>query len=109
MVFTVCGDVRREGAFELPLGTPLRSLVEELAGGPPEGRRVKAIFPGASDTVITAEELDVPMDFDSMRQDPQRGASVTSLPGLPPKLRPVPPARDDPAQGAFLRGSLVDS
>lgn len=67
MVFTVCGDVRREGVFELPLGTPLRYLVEELAGGPPEGRRIKAIFPGASNTVLAPSELDVPMDFDSMR------------------------------------------
>ena len=33
MVFTVCGDVHREGVFELPLGTPLRYLVEDLAGG----------------------------------------------------------------------------
>ena len=52
MVFTVCGDVRREGVFELPLGTPLRHLVEDLAGGPPEGRSLKAIFPGASNTVL---------------------------------------------------------
>lgn len=68
MVFTVCGDVRREGVFELALGTSLRYLVDELAGGPPEGRSVKAIFPGASNTVLAPEELDVPMDFDSMRQ-----------------------------------------
>ncbi len=68
MVFTVCGDVRREGVFELALGTPLRYLVEELAGGPPEGRSIKAIFPGASNTVLTLGELDVPMDFDSLRQ-----------------------------------------
>ena len=68
MVFTVCGDVRREGVFELALGTPLRYLVDELAGGPPEGRSVKAIFPGASNTVLGPEELDLPMDFDSMRQ-----------------------------------------
>jgi NADH-quinone oxidoreductase subunit F len=67
MLFTICGDVRREGVFELPLGTPLRHLVEDLAGGPPEGRRLKAIFPGASNTVIVPEELDVPMDFDSLR------------------------------------------
>jgi NADH:ubiquinone oxidoreductase subunit F (NADH-binding) len=68
MVFTVCGDVRREGVFELPLGSPLRYLVEELAGGPPDGRAVKAIFPGASNTVIGPGQLDVPLDFDSMRQ-----------------------------------------
>ena len=68
MVFTICGDVRREGVFELPLGSPLRYLVEELAGGPPEGRAVKAVFPGASNTVISPEQLDLPLDFDSMRQ-----------------------------------------
>lgn len=68
MLFTVCGDVRREGVFELPLGTPLRHLVEELAGGPAEGRSIKAIFPGASNTVISPGELDTPMDFDSMRR-----------------------------------------
>jgi NADH-quinone oxidoreductase subunit F len=68
MVFTICGDVRREGVFELPLGSPLRYLVEELAGGPPEGRAVKAIFPGASNTAILPAQLDLPLDFDSMRQ-----------------------------------------
>jgi NADH-quinone oxidoreductase subunit F len=68
MVFTVCGDVRREGVFELPLGTPLRSLVEDQAGGPPGGTSVKAIFPGASNTVILPEQLDTPLDFESMRQ-----------------------------------------
>ena len=68
MVFTVCGDVQREGVFELPLGTPLRYLVEDLAGGPPEGRSIKAIFPGSSNTVLAPSELDTPMDFDSLRQ-----------------------------------------
>jgi NADH-quinone oxidoreductase subunit F len=68
MIFTICGDVRREGVFELPLGTPLRYLVEDAAGGPPDGRGLKAIFPGASNTVIAPAELDVPMDFDSMRE-----------------------------------------
>ena len=68
MLFTVCGDVRQEGVFELPLGTPLRHLVEDLAGGPPEGRNFKAFFPGSSNTVLAPTELDVPLDFDSMRQ-----------------------------------------
>ncbi len=68
MVFSICGDVDREGVFELPLGTPMRHLVEDLAGGTPEGRSLKAIFPGASNTVIVPEQLDTPMDFDSMRQ-----------------------------------------
>jgi len=68
MLFTVCGDVRQEGVFELPLGTPLRHLVEDLAGGPPEGRSFKAFFPGSSNTVLAPTELDLPLDFDLMRQ-----------------------------------------
>jgi NADH-quinone oxidoreductase subunit F len=68
MLFTICGDVRQEGVFELPLGTPLRYLVEDLTGGPPEGRSFKAFFPGSSNTVLASTELDVPLDFDSMRQ-----------------------------------------
>jgi NADH:ubiquinone oxidoreductase subunit F (NADH-binding) len=68
MLFTICGDVRREGVFELPLGSPLRYLVEDLAGGPPAGRAVKAIFPGASNAVVLPAQLDLPMDFDSMRR-----------------------------------------
>jgi NADH-quinone oxidoreductase subunit F len=67
MVFTVCGDVRREGVHELPLGTPIGSLIER-GGGPSEGRSLKAIFPGASNTVLLPEQLDVPLEFDSMRQ-----------------------------------------
>src|SRR5207247_8671820 len=68
MVFTVCGDVQREGVFELPLGSPMRSLIEGAGGGAPEGRTIKAIFPGASNTVMVPQELDTPMDFDSMRE-----------------------------------------
>jgi NADH-quinone oxidoreductase subunit F len=67
MVYTICGDVQREGVFELPMGSPLRTLVEEMGGGAHEGRTVKAIFPGASNTVLTPGELDVPMDFASLR------------------------------------------
>jgi NADH:ubiquinone oxidoreductase subunit F (NADH-binding) len=68
MLFTICGDVQREGVYELPLGTPIRYLLEELSGGPSDGRAVKAIVPGASNTVITPQQLDVPMDFESMKQ-----------------------------------------
>jgi NADH-quinone oxidoreductase subunit F len=46
----------------------MRYLVEELAGGPLEGRSVKVIVPGASNTIITSEQLDTPMDFESMKQ-----------------------------------------
>jgi NADH-quinone oxidoreductase subunit F len=67
MCMTVTGDVRREGVFEVPLGTSLRDLLFNAAGGPFEDRELKVIVPGASSTVITPEQFDTPLDFDSMR------------------------------------------
>ncbi len=68
MIFTLTGDIRRPGCFELPLGTPLRRLVEDCGGGTFAGRTLKAILAGASNAVITVDELDAPMDFDSLRE-----------------------------------------
>ncbi len=68
MLFTICGDIRREGVFELSLGTPLRYLVEQTGGGSTSDQPIKAIVPGASSTVITPQQLDTPMDFESMKQ-----------------------------------------
>jgi NADH-quinone oxidoreductase subunit F len=67
MVFTLCGDVRHPGVYELPMGFSLRELIYGVGGGPPEGRELQAVFPGASSTVISAEQLDAPMAFDTMR------------------------------------------
>jgi NADH-quinone oxidoreductase subunit F len=67
MLFTLSGDVLHPGVYELPLGFSLRELVFGVGGGPPAGRELKAIFPGASNTIITAEQLDTPLSFDAMR------------------------------------------
>jgi NADH:ubiquinone oxidoreductase subunit F (NADH-binding) len=67
MVFTVSGDVRTPTVVELPLGLTLRDLVFRAAGGPAEGRAVKAIFPGLANAVITASQLDAQLGFDAMR------------------------------------------
>ncbi len=67
MVFTICGDVRTPGVYELPMGTPLRELVEVHGGGTRPGRKVKAIYSGVTNPVITADHLDTPLDFGSMR------------------------------------------
>jgi NADH-quinone oxidoreductase subunit F len=67
MLFTLCGDVRRPGVYELPLGTPLRTLVFGVGGGPFPGRQVKAVVPGASSSILSSDLLDVPMDFDSLK------------------------------------------
>jgi NADH-quinone oxidoreductase subunit F len=64
---SVSGDVRRPGNYEIELGISSRELIYELAGGPEEGRQIKFWFPGGSSSpVLTADDLDVPYDFDSM-------------------------------------------
>jgi len=67
MVFTLCGDVRHPGMYELPMGLTLRDLIEGVGGGPPGGRALRAVFPGASNTILSAEQLDTPLGFDPMR------------------------------------------
>jgi NADH:ubiquinone oxidoreductase subunit F (NADH-binding) len=64
MVFTVLGDVARPGVYELPLGTSIRTLVVDLAGA----RDIQAIYAGTSNSVITPDVLDLPMDFDSFAE-----------------------------------------
>jgi NADH-quinone oxidoreductase subunit F len=64
---SVSGDVRRPGNYEIELGMSSRELIYDLAGGPEEGREIKFWFPGGSSSpVLTADDLDVPYDFDSM-------------------------------------------
>jgi len=66
-IFGLCGKVNKPGLYELPLGIPLRQLIDEYGGGVPGGRKVKAISPGGSSAgVLSAEELDITMDFDSL-------------------------------------------
>jgi NADH-quinone oxidoreductase subunit F len=64
---SVSGHVQRPGNYEIELGTPSRDIIYGLAGGPPAGRSVKCWFPGGSSSpVLTAAELDLPYDFDTM-------------------------------------------
>jgi len=64
---SVSGDVQRPGNYEIELGVSSRELIYGLAGGPPSGRSVKFWFPGGSSApVLTADDLDLPYDFDSM-------------------------------------------
>src|SRR5215211_3840219 len=66
-VFSLSGNVVSGGNYELELGTPLRTLIYDLGGGIADGRELKAIIPGGSSVpVLTASEVDTPLDFDSM-------------------------------------------
>jgi len=64
---SVSGHVQRPGNYEIELGVPSREIIYDLAGGPSDGRGVKCWFPGGSSSpVLTAADLDVPYDFDSL-------------------------------------------
>ena len=67
-IFGVSGDVVRPGTYELPLGTPLRELIFDYAGGLPESRTLKAVIPGGvSMPVLTAEQaMQVTMDHEAL-------------------------------------------
>ena len=67
-LFSLSGDVLNEGVFELPMGTPLRELIDIHGGGMLEGKRFKAVFTGGpSNTLLTPDDLDVPLDWDSVK------------------------------------------
>ena len=67
-VFSVSGKVERPGNYELPMGTPLRTLLQDHAGGVLGGKRLKAWTPGGSSTpMLTDEHLDVGLDFESVQ------------------------------------------
>lgn len=66
-LFCISGHVNRPGIYELPMGFPLRRMIEEVAGGIRNGKKCKGVIPGGSSVpVLTAEQLDTPMDFDSV-------------------------------------------
>jgi NADH-quinone oxidoreductase subunit F len=68
-VFSLSGNVARGGNYELELGTSLRELIYDLGGGIPDGRELKAIIPGGTSMpVLTADQVDTKLDFDSMTE-----------------------------------------
>ncbi len=69
MVFSLSGDVERPGLYELPLGTPLRTLLYDLGGGGVDGTEIQGVLPGGPGSrILTSEMFDVPMDFDSLTE-----------------------------------------
>ncbi|MFE8071113.1 NADH-quinone oxidoreductase subunit NuoF [Marinobacteraceae bacterium S3BR75-40.1] len=65
-LYGVSGRVRHPGVWELPMGTPIREILEDHAGGMQEGYQVKALLPGGASTpLLNRDHLDLPMDYDS--------------------------------------------
>ncbi|WP_435005846.1 NADH-quinone oxidoreductase subunit NuoF [Tundrisphaera lichenicola] len=68
-LYCVSGHVNKQVCVELPLGVTTRELVEEHAGGVWKGRKLKATVPGGiSMGVMSADEQDVPLDFEEIRK-----------------------------------------
>ncbi len=66
-LYGLSGHLNRTECFELPVGMPLRQLIEEFGAGVWRGRKFKACLPGGASTpYLTAEHLDVALDFDSL-------------------------------------------
>ncbi|GHU40275.1 NADH dehydrogenase [Clostridia bacterium] len=66
-VFALGGKIKNIGLVEVPMGTTLRTIVEEIGGGIPNGKKFKAAQTGGpSGGCIPAEHLDVPIDYDNL-------------------------------------------
>lgn len=67
VLVTLGGDLNRPGVYEVPLGTPIRRLIEEYGGGATD--RVQAVLPGGFRSgPLTPEELDLPLEYDALQQ-----------------------------------------
>jgi NADH-quinone oxidoreductase subunit F len=68
-VFSLSGNVRKGGNYELEVGTTLRELIYDIGGGLEEGRELKAIIPGGSSVpVLTPDQVEVSLDADAMAE-----------------------------------------
>lgn len=66
-LYCLSGHVKKPGVYELPSGINLKELIYEYGGGILNDKKLKAVIPGGSSVpVLTADEIDVAMDFDSL-------------------------------------------
>ncbi len=66
-IFSVSGPVKRPGNYEVPMGLPLSTLIDEMCGGMRDGLRIKAVIPGGSSVPpLPPSLLDTGLDFESM-------------------------------------------
>ena len=68
-VFALAGKVKNTGLVEVPMGIPLRTIVEDMGGGAPNGGKIKAVQTGGpSGGCIPFEYLDTPVDYESLNK-----------------------------------------
>ncbi len=79
-LYGVSGKVKRPGLWELPMGTTIREILEEHAGGMREGFVLRGLQPGGASTdYVTPDHLDVKMDFDSVQNAGSRLGTGTMI------------------------------
>ncbi len=101
---TLCmsGHLNRPGVYELPMGIPLREVIYDVCGGVPGDKKVKAVIPGGSSMPpLDGDELDIPMEFDALINDP-RIKPVMVRPGQVFELSPGKPLRTMAGSGGVV-------
>jgi NADH-quinone oxidoreductase subunit F len=79
-IYGVSGKVKRPGAWELPMGTTIRDILEEHAGGMRDGLRFRGVQPGGASTDFLVEEhLEVPMDYGAVQKAGSRLGTGTMI------------------------------
>lgn len=79
-IFGVSGRVKKPGAWELPLGTPVREIIEDYAGGMQDGYKLRGFLPGGGSTnFLTQEHLDLHMDYTSIGKAGSRLGTGTMI------------------------------
>jgi NADH-quinone oxidoreductase subunit F len=79
-IYGVSGRVKRPGAWELPMGTTIREILEDHAGGMRNGCKFRGLLPGGASTEFLVEEhLEVKMDFDSVQKAGSRLGTGTMI------------------------------
>lgn len=68
IVCTVTGSVKRPGVGEVPMGTPLREVIEAVGGGPRHGRTIRAVLSGVANGLIGEDQLDTPVSYEAMEE-----------------------------------------
>ncbi len=68
-VFALGGKINNTGLVEIPMGTPLRTIIEDIGGGIPNGKKFKAVQTGGpSGGCIPASYIDIPVDYDHLKE-----------------------------------------
>jgi NADH-quinone oxidoreductase subunit F len=79
-LYGVSGRVKKPGAWELPMGTPLREIIEKYAGGMQDGFKLRGVIPGGASTEFVVEDqLDTPADFDALPKVGSRMGTGTMI------------------------------